>query len=299
MPVNKTGWKAYLEVCKPKVVATMLFTALVGMFMASAGDIPWQVIFAGITGIGLVASAAAAINQAADYRIDAVMKRTQARPLPSGQLTKNQVLFFALVLGVAGSAILSIWTNTLTVILTLASLIGYAVVYTRYLKYATPQNIVIGGAAGAAPPLLGWVAVTGSIDAGALILFAIIFVWTPPHFWALALYRIDDYRDAAVPMLPITHGEDLTRTHILLYTLLLSVITTLPFIVGLAGTVYMFGALLLNAIFICHTIALKATQSKKWAQNTFVYSILYLLILFATLMLDAYLPLLMPLISTS
>ena len=268
----------------------MLFTALVGMFMASPGDVSWQVICAGIVGIGLVASAAAAINQVADHRIDAVMRRTQARPLPSGQLTKNQVLLFALILGVVGSVVLSVWTNVLTVVLTLVSLVGYAVVYTRYLKYATPQNIVIGGAAGAAPPMLGWVAVTGTLDAGALLLFAIVFVWTPPHFWALALYRVDDYRDAAVPMLPVTHGEDLTRTHILLYTLLLTIITILPFALGLAGTVYLFGALLLNAIFIHHALVLQFTRSKKWALNTFVYSILYLLVLFATLMLDAYLP---------
>ncbi len=274
----------------------MLFTTLVGMFIASPGNISWSVIFAGTIGIGLVASAAAAINQAADHRIDAVMKRTQARPLPSGQLTKRQVLLFALIIGILGSIILGIWTNGLTVILTLVSLVGYAVIYTRYLKYATPQNIVIGGAAGAAPPLLGWIAVTGSVDVGALVLFAIIFVWTPPHFWALALYRVDDYKDAKVPMLPVTHGEDLTRTHVLFYTLLLTIVTILPFALGLSGIIYLFGALLLNAIFIYHTIVLKITRSKKWAQNTFTYSILYLLVLFAALMFDAYFPLLVSIV---
>lgn len=284
-----SSWKNYLEVCKPRVVATMLFTALVGMFLASPGQVPWVTIIAGITGIGLVAAAAAAINQIADHRIDAVMRRTRSRPLPSGQLAKNQVLIFALLIGTLGTIILIVWTNSLTATLTLLSLVGYAVIYTRYLKYATPQNIVIGGAAGATPPLLGWIAVTGHVDAGALVLFLIIFTWTPPHFWALALYRIDDYRDAEVPMLPITHGESLTRTHILLYTLLLTIATTLPYAIGMSGITYLIGVLMLNAVFCGYAAALKITGSPRLAHTTFIYSIFYLLMLFALLMLDSHL----------
>ena len=289
--VISPSWKNYLEVCKPKVVATMLFTALVGMLLATPGEVSLAHIIAGISGIALVASSAAAINQVADHRIDAVMHRTKKRPLPSGQLTEKQVIIFASIIGISGTTILLAWTNILTAVLTLLSLVGYAFIYTRYLKYATPQNIVIGGAAGATPPLLGWISVTGHVDPGALALFLIIFAWTPPHFWALALYRLEDYKNAEIPMLPVTHGEDLTRTHILLYTILLSLITLLPYTIGTAGDVYLFSALLLNAIFIYHAAALKITATLNWANNTFIYSIIYLLILFAALLLDSHLPL--------
>lgn len=282
--------RSHIEVCKPRVVATMLFTALIGMLLASPENIFWSRILFGMIGIACIAAAAAAINQVADYHIDAVMLRTQKRPIPAGRLSKRHVLWFAAILGVAGSVILLLWTNVLTTILTLFSLVGYAVVYTQYLKYATPQNIVIGGAAGATPPLLGWVAVTNELAPGALILFLIIFVWTPPHFWALALYRIDDYKDAEVPMLPITHGEDFTRSHILFYTLLLTLVTLLPFIIGMSGAVYLASAILLNMVFLYHALRLKISKSPEWANNTFVYSIFYLLLLFAALLIDAYLP---------
>ena len=287
------SWKDYLEVCKPKVVATMLFTALVGMFLSSPGNIPWQPVFTGILGISLVAAAAAALNQVADHHIDAVMRRTQGRPLPSGSLEEKQVLVFATIIGCAGTAVLVIWTNLLTAILTVLSLVGYAFVYTRYLKYATPQNIVIGGAAGATPPLLGWVAVTGQVEIGAVLLFLIIFAWTPPHFWALALYRLDDYKDVNVPMLPVTHGKKLTCLHILLYTLLLSAITVLPYVFGMSGLGYLFAALLLNGVFIYYAIRLLITQDSVVAHQTFIYSITYLLLLFTALLVDVYLPLLL------
>ncbi|MGU9978130.1 MAG: heme o synthase [Candidatus Oxydemutatoraceae bacterium WSBS_2016_MAG_OTU14] len=289
--------KNHIEVCKPRVVATMLFTALVGMFLASPNNLMWSHILLGIIGIGLIASAAAAINQVADYKIDVIMARTQRRPIPAGHLSKNYVLGFAAILALAGSSILLIWINLLTTILTLISMVGYALIYTHYLKYATPQNIVIGGAAGATPPLLGWTAMTNELAPGALLLFLIVFIWTPPHFWALALYRIDDYKNAGVPMLPITHGEELTRTHIVLYTLLLSLITLFPFIIGMSGWVYLASSILLNGIFIYHAVRLKITASRKWANHTFIYSIFYLLLLFAALLIDAYLPALSELIA--
>ncbi len=282
--------KDYLEVCKPKVVATMLFTMLAGMFLASPGHVPWVIVVAGVSGVALVSAAAAALNQVADHHIDAVMERTRARPLPSGHLTKRQVLIFAFVVGGLGAFVLTLWVNLLTTVLALLSLVGYAVVYTRFLKYATPQNIVIGGAAGATPPLLGWTAVTGRVEAEALLLFLIIFVWTPPHFWALALYRKEDYADAEVPMLPVTHGEDFTRLHILLYTVLLTVVTMLPYVVGTSGPVYLFGAALLDGVFLYYALGLKITRDERWAKDTFVYSIIYILLLFALLLFDAHLP---------
>ena len=284
-----SAW-AYLEACKPRVVATMLFTALAGMFLAAPDPIPWVTMIAGTVGIALVAGAAAAINQVADHHIDAVMRRTRARPLPTGQLEKKQVLVFAVAIGSAGTLILALWVNLLTTALTLMSLVGYAVIYTRFLKYATPQNIVIGGAAGATPPLLGWTAVTGQVAPEALLLFLIIFVWTPPHFWALALYRRQDYADAKVPMLPVTHGEDFTRLHILLYTILLTAVTMLPYIIGMSGPVYLFGVALLDGVFLYYAVGLKLTRGERWAKDTFAYSILYILLLFALLLFDAHVP---------
>ena len=290
-PLGQFGVSArsYFEICKPRVVATMLFTALVGMFLASAEEVHWPVIFAATVGIGLVASAAAALNQVADRHIDTVMERTRSRPLPAGHLETKQALIFAAVIGSLGAAILIARVNLLTAMLAVLSLVGYAVVYTRYLKYATPQNIVIGGAAGAMPPVLGWSAVTGQVGFEAALLFLIVFVWTPPHFWALALHRKEDYANARVPMLPITHGEEFTRLHILLYTLLLTVVTTLPYVSGMSGPVYLFGTALLNGCFICHAAALKITGSRLWAKNTFAYSITYILLLFALLLFDAHL----------
>jgi protoheme IX farnesyltransferase len=241
-------------------------------------------------GIALVASSAAAINHVADSRIDAAMDRTKLRPLPSGSLDKTSVLMFAVLIGALGMVLLIMKINMLTAVLTFLSLVGYAVVYTMYLKRATPQNIVIGGAAGATPPLLGWTAITGSVDADALVLFLIIFTWTPPHFWALAIYRKEEYAKVDIPMLPVTHGEDYTRLQITLYTVLMSLVTVLPYFTGMSGWLYLGSALLLNAGFLYYSISLQITKSRTKAINTFVYSIVYLMVLFAMLLLDRFLP---------
>ena len=286
-------WRDYLELCKPKVVALMVFTAIAGMLMAAPGELAFSTLFYATIGISLVASAAAAINHVADSRIDAAMDRTKLRPLATGSLDKTQVLTFAALIGFIGMALLIFKINLLTAVLTFASLVGYAVIYTMYLKRATPQNIVIGGAAGATPPLLGWTAVTGQVDANGLLLFLIIFTWTPPHFWALALYRKEEYAKVDIPMLPVTHGEDYTRFQITLYTLLMSVITIFPFLTGMSGWVYLISALVLNAGFLYYAISLQITKSKTKAINTFVYSIVYLMLLFAVLLLDRYLPLIL------
>ncbi len=284
-------WRSYLELCKPKVVALMVFTAIVGMLMAP-GNVALATFIYATLGIGLVASSAAAINHVADSRIDAAMDRTKLRPLPSGSLSKASVLAFAGVIGVVGMAILIVKIYMITALLTFASLVGYAVIYTMYLKRATPQNIVIGGAAGATPPLLGWTAVTGQIEADGLLLLLIIFTWTPPHFWALALYRKEEYAKVDIPMLPVTHGDDYTRLQITLYTILMCVITIFPFFTGMSGWVYLVSVLLLNAGFLYYAISLQITKSRTKANNTFVYSIVYLMVLFAVLLLDRYLPLL-------
>ena len=289
---SSTSWRDYLEVCKPKIVATMLFTALVGMYLAAPAAVEWRVLLAGTVGIGFVVAASAAINQLLDRRIDAVMERTQKRPLPAGHLSTGQVLVFSSLLGALGMLVLLAWVNWLTALLTFLSMLGYAVIYTRFLKYATPQNIVIGGAAGSTPPLLGWVAVTGEIDPGALLLFLIIFVWTPPHFWALALYRKEDYAQANVPMLPVTHGENYTRLHILLYTILLAAVTVLPYTIGMSGLLYLLGVLLLNAVFLYYAITLKWRPNRQKAMDTFGYSIVYIFLLFGLMLLDAHLPIL-------
>jgi len=283
----------YLELCKPRVVALMVFTALVGMLLAAPGAVGTAPLVFGNLGIALVASSAAAINHLADRHMDAVMARTRLRPLPSGHLEARHVLLFATAIGALGMAILIAFVNTLTAVLTFISLVGYAVIYTLYLKHATPQNIVIGGAAGATPPLLGWTAVTGQVDAYALLLFLIIFTWTPPHFWALALYRKAEYAKVNVPMLPVTHGDDYTRLYILLYTLLMVVITVLPFATGMSGPIYLAGALILNAVFLYYAVALMVTKRRALAMKTFVYSIVYLMLLFALLLFDRYLPIVM------
>ncbi len=287
-----TPWREYFELCKPKVVALMVFTAWVGMLLAEPGAFPWLALLFGTLGIGSMAGSAAAINHLIDREIDARMRRTERRPLPSGQLKPLNCLVFAVVLGVSGMAMLVLFVNALTAVLTLLSLVGYAFVYTVYLKRATPQNIVIGGAAGATPPLLGWTAVTGQVDPYALVLFLIIFTWTPPHFWALAMYRKDEYAKAGIPMLPVTHGEDFTRLQINLYTVLLVIVTFLPFLLGVNGVVYLIGALLLGAGFLYHTLMMSFTRSRRWAIKTFVFSIVYLMVLFAFLLVDRYLPIL-------
>lgn len=280
----------YLELCKPKVVALMVFTALVGMLLAAPGEVGLHPLVFGTLGIALVASSAAAINHLADRHVDAIMVRTRRRPLPAGHVETRNVLLFASALGVAGMWILIALVNVLTAVLTFSSLVGYAVVYTLYLKRATPQNIVIGGAAGATPPLLGWTAVTGQVDPNALVLFLIIFTWTPPHFWALALYRKDDYAKVDIPMLPVTHGEDFTRLHILLYTVLLVLVTILPFLTGLSGILYLLGALVLGGVFLYYAVALVRTGERELAIKTFAYSIIYLMLLFALVLLDRYQP---------
>ncbi len=283
-------WQDYLELCKPKVVALMVFTAIVGMLMADPGNVALAMFIYATLGIGLVASSAAAINHVADSRIDAAMDRTKLRPLPSGSLSKTSVLAFAGIIGAIGMAILIIKINVITAVLTFASLVGYAIIYTMYLKRATPQNIVIGGIAGATPPLLGWTAVTGQVEANGLLLLLIIFTWTPPHFWALALYRKEEYAKVDIPMLPVTHGDDFTRLQITLYTVLMCVITIFPFLTGMSGWLYLVSVLLLNAGFLYYAISLQITKSNAKATNTFVYSIIYLMVLFAVLLIDRYLP---------
>ncbi|MCX7563089.1 heme o synthase [Xanthomonadaceae bacterium XH05] len=280
----------YWALTKPRVVALIAFTAIIGMLMAVPGLPPATPVIAGMVGIWLAAASAAAINHLIDQRIDVVMARTAHRPLPSGQLRSAQVLVFALTLGALSMLVLVLWTNVLTAVLTFASLIGYAVVYTAWLKRATPQNIVIGGAAGAAPPVLGWAAVTGEVHPHALLLFLIVFVWTPPHFWALAIFRRDDYARAMIPMLPVTHGVTYTRWHVLFYTLLLLVVTMLPWLTGMSGLFYLGGALVLGGVFVHYAIRLMNPPSERFAMIVFNYSIVYLMALFAFLLVDHWLP---------
>lgn len=281
--------KQYLELCKPRVVALIVFTAIVGMFLAVPGLPPWHALLAGTLGIALSAASAAAINHLLDQRVDAVMARTRDRPLPRGQLQPGQVLRFALLLGTASMAVLVAWVNVLTAVLTFLSLIGYAVIYTVWLKRATPQNIVIGGAAGAAPPVLGWTAVTGQVEPGALLLFLIIFVWTPPHFWALAIYRRDDYKAVDIPMLPVTHGLRFTRWHIFYYTVLLVIVTTLPYLTGMSGLLYLAGVSVLNAGFLWYAWRMLHSKDKQLPMQAFGYSVTYLMVLFLFLLADHYL----------
>ncbi len=283
----------YFELCKPRVVYLIVFTAVVGMFLAVPGWPPLSAMVAGTLGIALAASSAAAINHLLDQRIDAVMARTRDRPLPSGQLGARQVLWFALLLCVVSMILLVVWVNLLTAVLTFFSLIGYAIIYTLWLKRATPQNIVIGGAAGAAPPLLGWTAVTGSIDPGALILFLIIYAWTPPHFWALAIHRRHDYAAADIPMLPVTHGVQFTRWHILFYTILLIIVTLLPFLTGMSGLLYLSGVTVLNIGFLWYALRMLSGEDDSLPMQTFSYSIIYLMLLFVFLLVDHYLHLIL------
>ena len=282
----------YLELCKPRVVFLIVFTAVVGMFLAVPGWPPLVPFLAGTLGIGLAASSAAAINHLLDHRIDAKMARTRRRPLASGKLKERNVLLFALALGLLSMGILVLLVNPLTAALTFLSLIGYAIVYTVWLKRATPQNIVIGGAAGAAPPVLGWTAITGSLDPHALLLFLIIFVWTPPHFWALAIYRKDEYALVDIPMLPVTHGAAFTRLQILLYTVLLVIVTTLPYLTRMSGIVYLAGAGVLNLGFLWYAMRMMISKDILLPMYTFAFSITYLMVLFIFLLVDHYITLL-------
>lgn len=287
--LNQLGiWLAYYDLCKPRVVALMLLTALVGMMLASPTLVPMHTIVFGMLGIGLAACAGAALNHLVDRHLDAEMGRTQHRPIPSGRISAKNALIFASVLTITSMFILVNFINFLTAVLTLLTLIGYAGIYTLFLKRATPQNIVIGGAAGAAPPLLGWTAVTGHFDAQSLLLVLIIFAWTPPHFWSLAILRYKEYARANIPMLPVTHGIPYTKFNILMYTILLTAVSILPYGTGLSGNIYLIGVIILDAIFLYWAIALLLTNRPIIAMKTFNYSIVYLLFLFLVLLFDHY-----------
>ena len=290
MTVKIAAWRDYLALCKPKIVCLIVFTALVGMLLAAPGMVAFPLLACATLGIGLAAASAAAINHIVDQEIDGVMARTLKRPLPKGNLSRREAALFAAALCVLSMVILGVYVNALTAFLTFGSLIGYGVIYSMFLKRATPQNIVIGGAAGAAPPVLGWTAVSNSLDPHSLLLFLIIFAWTPPHFWALAIARRKDYENADIPMLPVTHGLDFTRLHILLYTLLLFIVTLLPFLTGMSGIAYLFGALTLGGGFLYFTVKLLRTEEEATAMGTFSYSIWYLMGLFAVLLVDHYIP---------
>jgi len=283
------SWRDYLELTKPRVVVLMLITSLVGMFLATRAGVAWPVLVFGNLGIGLCAGAAAAVNHVVDRRIDSIMARTHQRPVTAGRLSPAAALSFALLLAVTGMALLLAFTNELAAWLTLASLLGYAVLYTGFLKRATPQNIVIGGLAGAAPPLLGWVAVTGHISAEPLLLVLIIFAWTPPHFWALAIHRKEEYAKADIPMLPVTHGEHYTKVHILLYTCMMFAVTLLPYAIHMSGLLYLACAVALGARFLHWAWVLYRDSQPHAAINTFKYSIWYLFLLFIALLVDHYL----------
>ena len=282
-------WRDYLELTKPRVVVMMLLTSLVGMFLATRSGVPWTILVFGNLGIGLCAGGAAAVNHVVDRRIDAVMARTHKRPLAEGRVSPLAALSFALLLSVSGLALLLVFTNALAAWLTLASLLGYAIIYTGFLKRATPQNIVIGGLAGAAPPLLGWVAITGLVTAEPLLLALIIFAWTPPHFWALAIHRKEEYAKAQIPMLPVTHGEHYTKVHILLYTFALLAVSLMPYVIHMSGLLYLGSALVLGARFLQWAWVLYRGSQPHAAINTFKYSIWYLLLLFIALLVDHYL----------
>ncbi len=286
-PLSK-AIRQYYDLTKPRVVMLIVFTAIVGMFLAMPGWPDFLTIALASAGIGLAASSGAAMNQIIDMRADAIMARTQNRPLATGGLAVWQAVVFAALLCVAGMVILVVWVNTLTALLTFVSMVGYGIIYTVFLKPATPQNIVIGGAAGAAPPLLGWTAMTNAITPEGCLLFLIIFAWTPPHFWALALYRREEYAKAGVPMLPVTHGEEFTRLQILLYSYILVAVTLLPFTIHMFGGIYLLGAVYLNARFMYYVVKLYRNYSDELSRKTFFYSIMYLMYLFAVMLADHY-----------
>jgi protoheme IX farnesyltransferase len=287
---STSRWRSFYELTKPRVVMLIVFTSIVGTLLATSGMPPLDALIFGNLGIGLAAASAAVVNHVLDERIDAQMSRTKRRPLPTGKLSARAALLFAFALAALSMTILVVLVNTLTALLTFASLIGYAVIYTVWLKRATSQNIVIGGAAGAAPPVLGWAAVTNSIDANALLLFLIVFVWTPPHFWALAIARKDEYAKVGIPMLPVTHGVAFTRLQVLLYTLLLIAVTLMPFVTGMSGLIYLGAALVLNGMFLWHAFQLKVSERAHLPMKVFRFSITYLMWLFAALLIDHYVP---------
>ncbi|RTE86482.1 MULTISPECIES: heme o synthase [Gammaproteobacteria] len=285
---RRASWREYLELTKPRVVALLLLTAVVGMCLATPTWVAWDILVPALTGIGLMSGSAAAVNHLVDRHIDAKMARTLRRPLPTGALSPAKVLTFAATIGALGYLILAVFVNQITAVLTLASLVGYAFIYTMYLKRATPQNIVIGGLAGAAPPLLGWTAVTGEMHAYPLLLVMIVFTWTPPHFWALAVHRAKDYERAEIPMLPVTHGIEFTKTCILLYTVLLTAVCIMPYLIGMSGLLYLVGVTALNIGFLVYAWKLKYSPKKHTAYNMFKYSIWYLMALFILLLVDHY-----------
>lgn len=283
---TSVSWRDYFELCKPNVVALMILTSLIGMLLSTDQWVPLSVLVFGNLGIALCAGSAAAVNHIVDRHVDDKMARTLNRPLAQGRLRPQQAILFALITGALGMAVLILFTNLLTAWLTLASLVGYAFIYTMFLKRATPQNIVIGGLAGAAPPLLGWTAVTGEIHYNALLLVLIIFAWTPPHFWALAVHRKEEYAKADIPMLPVTHGEKYTKINILLYTLLLMVVTTMPYLTGMFGWLYLLGSLLLGMGFLYWAVVMLRSTGGNSGMKTFQYSIVYLMLLFAIMLVD-------------
>lgn len=287
-PVGAT-WRDYYEITKPRVVALLVLTALVGMCLSVPSVIPWQILIPSMLGIGLLSSAAAAINHIVDERIDSIMGRTHKRPIPNGKISQRSAIIFAASIAVLGFVMLYTLVNALTAWLTLSGLVGYSFVYTMYLKRATPQNITIGGLAGAIPPLLGWTAMTNEIHPHALLLVLLIFTWTPPHFWALAIHRKNDYAKVNIPMLPVTHGINFTKTQILLYTVLLFVVGLLPYLVGMSNWLYLIGAVSLNLIFFAYAWKLKFSADENTAMDTFKFSIIHLMVLFIVLLLDHYL----------
>lgn len=282
------NFQNFLALCKPRVTALIVFTAMIGMFLATPDFVPLDILLAATIGIGMASGAAAAFNCLIEQKIDAHMARTRARPLPTGQVTSAQTVLFASLMGGLGLLILYVFVNPLTMWLTFFTFLGYAVIYTVFLKPATPLNIVIGGASGAMPPILGWAAVNNVVSPESLILFLIIFAWTPPHFWALALYRREEYAKVGMPMLPVTHGEAFTLLHILLYTIILVTVSLMPYGLGMSGVIYLISAIILNAIFMAYVIGLYRKYSDDLAKRTFRYSIIYLTLLFAALLLDHY-----------
>jgi heme o synthase len=283
----KSSWRDYFEMCKPKVIALLILTSIVGSVLAfPAWGIDWDILIVSNIGIALAAAGGAAVNHIVEYKSDAGMKRTENRPLANGRVSLRNAIIFALTLSVVSMLVLVAYINVLTAVLTFASLIGYAVIYTMYLKRATPQNIVIGGLAGAMPPLLGWTAVTNSIDPFGLLLVLIIFTWTPPHFWALAIHRRDDYAKVAIPMLPVTHGVKYTKMAIVAYTILMVIVTLLPYLAYFSGWIYLSAAVVLGGVFMYKSLELFFTEREKAAIQTFVYSINYLMLLFVALIAD-------------
>lgn len=278
----------FYRLTKPRVVSLIVFTAVIGMFLSVPGAVPLDKLVFGTIGISLVAGAAAALNCLVEYKFDAIMARTKGRPLPQGKVSVPETLFFLVLVGGAGLFLLHQWVNPLTMWLTLGTFVGYAIIYTVILKPLTPQNIVIGGASGAMPPVLGWAAITGEVSADALLLFLIIFAWTPPHFWALALYRKSDYAKIGMPMLPVTHGDEFTRLHVLLYTIILCIVTVLPYLTQMSGLIYLVSVLILDAIFLYYAVKIYLSYSDQLAREAFKYSIAYLALLFTALLVDHY-----------